>query len=252
MKCEDIIRAIRELNKYFTCEEFENFILVDTPFEYPDGDPIQLYFFRDSNGKIVLSDFGETLSYLLINRFDPFSSKRREKVLNQILRSVNIKLKNGELRIENPTDVAASIIKLTEACLRVSDLIFSHRMRGAPAFKEQVSSFLLENNVRFTEDFYEEGSTGSKYRIDFYLYVEPPSLLQTLSSRSEGYADILVSKTFTMWYDLKEKDGQYRYLTLIDDTRDVWKPTKLELLKRVSNVYYWSKKEELLEDIAIA
>ncbi|RLI77306.1 hypothetical protein DRP04_11590 [Archaeoglobales archaeon] len=247
MKCGDIIKALKEISKYFICEEFENFVLIETPFEYPDGDPIQLYFLRDPDGKIVLSDFGETLSYLSTSRFDLFSSKRREKVLSQILRSANVKLRNGELRIEDPEDLVNSIIKLTETCLRIGDLIYSHRIRGIPAFKEQVSGFLLENDVKFIEDFQTEGSSGSKYRVDFYLYVEPPGLLQTLSSRSEGYADVLISKTFTMWYDLKEKDGRCKYLTLIDDTRDVWKQTKLGLLGRISDIYYWSKKEELLE-----
>lgn len=251
MTCNEIKKAIYKIGEYFECEEFDKFILVDTPFDYPDGDPIQIFVIKEGNN-IVLTDFGETLSYLTTNRFDVFSSKKREKTFNMILKGSGVKFKKGELRIENPESITSGILKLIEACLRVSDLVFIQRVRVGAAFKEQVSDFLLENNISFKEDYFIEGSTGESYRVDFFLYVEPSSgLLQTLSSRTESYAKILITKTFTMWFDLKEKDGRYRYFSLIDDTKDVWESAMLKLLDRVSEVYFWSKKEEFLKSLVV-
>ena len=58
-----------------------------------------------------------------------------------------------------------------------------------------------------------------------------------------------------MWYDLNlkrllnGKNADYRCMTLIDDTRDVWKKSKLKLLEDFSDVYFWSEKEKLVEDL---
>jgi hypothetical protein len=75
-------------------------------------------------------------------------------------------------------------------------------------------------------------------------------LLQTLSSGSSGYADVLVSRTVRMWFDVSRADGRFDYVSLIDDSADVWRSTQLEVLGDLSGVVAWGDRDRFMAELA--
>ncbi|MGH7928243.1 MAG: DUF1828 domain-containing protein, partial [Candidatus Binatia bacterium] len=60
LPCKQIEEKIGEL---FTCSEVNGYVRIRTPYLYPDGDVIDL-FFSEKNGSYTLTDLGETLGWL--------------------------------------------------------------------------------------------------------------------------------------------------------------------------------------------
>jgi hypothetical protein len=53
---------------------------------------------------------------------------------------------------------------------------------------------------------------------------------------------------FTVWSDLSYlQERKYKFISLFDDTIDIWKLENITLLEQVSNVAYWSRKAEFQE-----
>jgi|Deesub1362A_J573_1020465.scaffolds.fasta_scaffold16609_1 hypothetical protein len=249
MICEKVEKMLSNLPEMFECIKENDHIIISTPFEYPDGDLIQLYVLQ-RNGHIVLSDLAETIRHLLDYDFDIFSSKKREKLFYEIVRNLNVIYFKGELRthVHSPDEFNDALVRLSEAAFRVSDLIFTFRVGARVTFKDEVSEFLTELNVEFQENYLTIGKSGKSYKIDFYIESpKKPDLMLTLSTWSKTYAEQLVSRTVRIWFDIQRIDGRYNYITLIDDTSDVWMAEHFDLLEDLSEVFVWSKRDELKE-----
>lgn len=82
--------------------------------------------------------------------------------------------------------------------------------------------------------------------MDFYISVpHRPRLVETLSSRSRSYANTLVSRVVRTWHDLLRVDGRYGYVSLVDDSTDVWRAEWFDQLADLSEVVVWSEWERL-------
>ncbi len=71
--CDAIAQTLGSL---FTCAEVNGCSRVRTPFLYPDGDVIDL-FISDKAGAATITDFGETLRWLRMQRLSPRRSARQ-------------------------------------------------------------------------------------------------------------------------------------------------------------------------------
>jgi hypothetical protein len=60
MKQEDFETLLGLL---FTCEPVDQYMRIQTPYLYPDGDVIDI-FCKESDGIVTLTDLGETLRWL--------------------------------------------------------------------------------------------------------------------------------------------------------------------------------------------
>lgn len=58
--CQHIADTAGQL---FDCADVNGFVRIRTPYLYPDGDIIDLYW-KEQNGQQILTDLGETLRWL--------------------------------------------------------------------------------------------------------------------------------------------------------------------------------------------
>ncbi len=252
MKCADFRRILRkELPPLYECEEREEKLAIVTPVEYPDGDYVELFVIPEDDG-YVLTDLAETTATLASYKFNLKGSQKRFKLFQQILKAHGVHYFQGELRIpfQDESELPQALVRLTQAVVQVSDLLFTMRYGAGTSFREEVEEYLIEHEVRFEPDYSVVGRSGQTYTIDFYVERRKPFLIQTLSSGSSGYAEVVVSKTVRMWYDLRRLDGRYRYSSVLDDSTDIWKPSHLEILSDLSEIIVWSEREKLLQLIA--
>jgi hypothetical protein len=252
MSCTQAIEeALMNLPKEFECEKLdEKTWLVTTPFEYPDGDLIQLYIIKMDN-LFEVTDLAETLRFFETLDFDLLSSKRRRKLFEDILRSYKIEFFKGELKVKVKTEeLLKAILDLSQAIFRVSDLYFLQRIGVTTTFKEEVEEVLKEANLNYEIDYSIFGKSGKEYKVDFYIDVEKPNLLEAISTYSKMYAERLIDRVVRMWYDIKRLDGRFEYVTIVDDRSDVWKKEHFDLLEDLSKVYVWSEVEDYIVEIS--
>jgi hypothetical protein len=74
-------------------------------------------------------------------------------------------------------------------------------------------------------------------------------LVSVLSTGSRSAAARVVEHVVATWYDLNQlKVGQQslEFVSLFDDTLDVWRPEEFRLVEEISTVARWSAQDELL------
>ncbi len=249
MNCAVIQEILQSrLSLLFSCQEERGRVKISTPYLYPDGDYVDLYLWQTPEGWI-LTDAGETAGYLADYGVRLQQSPKRRKIIDDVLLTHGVEWFQGELRLRlaKEDDLAWAVTRLSQAIIQIGDLIFSLRTGALGTFKEEVAEFWVETGIPYEVDYLVIGGSGESYTVDFYVSTPlRPWLVETLSSASRSYANFLVSRTVRIWHDIHRADGRYGYITLIDDSTDVWKPEWLDQLAAFSEVTAWSQREALL------
>ena len=248
MRCDELRQVLsRDLPPLYECREEDGYLSIITPLEHPDGDCIELYLIEE-NGRLILTDHAETLAILASYGFELKRSVKRVRLLNSVLKPANVHLFQGALRIEleHEAELAPAVVRLSQVSVQAGDLLFTLRYGAGTAFKEEVEEFLVERELRYETNYRVFGRSQQQYSVDFYIEKRRPALLQTLSSGSASYAETLISKTVRMWYDITRVDGRFEYVSLLDDSVDVWKPSHLDLLSDLSKVVAWGERDDLI------
>ncbi len=118
----------KKLGNLFTYSPSNQYIRIRTPFLYPDGDVIDL-FYKEDGEYVVLTDLGETLGWLRMQTTDQQKSSKQRQLINDICMNLNVQLYRGMLmmRLKRSEDLAQAVMRLSQAALRVSDLWFIFR-----------------------------------------------------------------------------------------------------------------------------
>ncbi|HXG33897.1 MAG TPA: DUF1828 domain-containing protein [Bryobacteraceae bacterium] len=239
----------RELGPLFACREEDGRVVIVTPLEYPDGDLMEFYLIQDAEG-LVVTDLAETVATLAAYRFDVESTPKRRKLFEGVLQAQGVHWFRGELRllVESEREIAPAVIRLSQAALRTTDLLFTARFGAGTTFKEDVEEYLVEHEIPYQADYKTTGRSGQTYTVDFYIERKrQPILMQTLSTGAPSYAEQLVSRAVRMWYDLRRINGRFAYTTLLDDCEKVWTKEHLEILESLSELVVWSERHRLLD-----
>jgi len=168
--------------------------------------------------------------------------------VHYLLLTQGVELFRGELRtsLEDWDKAAWTVMRLGQAIVQVGDLVFSLRLGVLSTFKEEVEEYWIESRIPYDVDYPVVGGSGESYTVDFYIPVpHRPKLVETLSSQSRSYANTLVSRVVRTWHDLLRVDGRYGYVSLIDDSTDVWRPEWFDQLANLSEVVVWGERERL-------
>jgi hypothetical protein len=235
-----------QISPLFDCREEAGRLVIITPFELPDGDLMEFYVTQEDD-QLVVTDLAETVTTLASYRFDVESTPKRKKLFEDILKGLGIHYFKGQMRLPLATDrdLVSGLLRLSQAALRTSDLLFTTRYGAGATFKDEVSEFLLERHVRCDQDYRVSGRSGQMYTVDFYVERPQPILVEALSTASSSYAEQIVNRTVRMWYDLRRLDGHFSYATVLDDSEDVWKQQHFEILSSLSELIVWSERERL-------
>ena len=99
---------------------------LETAFLYPDGSSVDVFLVEDDPlfPKLKLSDFGQTTSWLLDVQVKPWLSKKRQRFVEDALRTYGVEQVGGalELPLRGLDGLVEGVVKLGQACIRVADL----------------------------------------------------------------------------------------------------------------------------------
>lgn len=250
MNCQTIATQLQQtLPLAYICEPIgEERLRLLTPFLYPDGDYIELYIEQTPAG-VYLTDLGEVLAHLTDGGISFRQSPKRRKTLNSILGLHGVELFNGELRVrlnEEPTlDMSWLVSRLTQAAVQTLDMLYTLRLGSLVTFQEEVEEYWIERGIPYEAKYQIVGGSGELYTVDYYLPQRRPVLVATLSTALTSYANTLTSKIVRQWHDIRRVDGRFNYLSLLDDSSDVWKPEWIDQIGQLSHVVVWRERERM-------
>lgn len=153
-----------------TLKQLKSADQIITPYLNHLNDRISIFIEFLDNNSIKLSDDGVTFNELELMSLN-ISTDVRKSLINDIIRKYGLFLENGILYnvSENVKDFPQKKHNLIQGILSLYDLLLTNKSNVKGLFKEEVLTFLFENefggnaSVKFT------GSSGIDYLIDYSL-----------------------------------------------------------------------------------
>jgi hypothetical protein len=252
--CDDLRKQISAL---FVCSEEDHYVRIRTPYLYPDGDVIDL-FCKAEDEVITVSDLGETTRWLRMQTISPKRSAKQKALIEDACLTHGVEFYRGMLlaRCRLGESLAPVVLRVAQAALRVSDLWFTFRSRSVESITDEVADFLAERQLPFDRGEKLAGRSGRVWTVDFHVRAPArSSLVCVLSTGSRSAARTIAEHALAGWYDLNHLavgPEALRFISLFDDTIDVWSPEDFRLVEAISTIARWSQPESLAEVLAAA
>lgn len=218
---------------------------ITTPFYNMFNDAIEIYC-TNQNGKIVLSDDGETICNLELAGLNFSRSPRRKHILQQILLNYGVERSDDELIvITDMNGFAQAKHNLLCAITEVSDMHILIKQTTPSVFKENVASYLTEQNIIYTPSFIARGHTGLEFNFAFQIAGRKTELL--INTFNILNKDNLARFLFD-WNDIKEareKLSQKKVcgMAIVNDSNKTIDDKYLEACKKKdTNVILYSQR----------
>jgi len=229
---------------------------VRTPFLYPDGGIIDL-FVLERDGRIEVTDFGEALGWLRLQSAGGRLSPKQKRLIDDVCSTLGVELFRGQLvrRVQDGS-VSRAVLDVAQAALRVSDLWFTMRTRAVETVADEIGDWLAEKAIPFERDVTHPGRSGRIWKVDYQTHLpERTSLIFLLATGSRAAARRVTEHVVTGLYDLshlKVVQPRLSFVSLFDDTEDVWQEEDFRLVEGLSRVARWSRPDEFEETLRAA
>lgn len=240
------------LEALFDCRAHGEYHRIRTPYLYPDGDNIDV--FCKSQGEVTLiTDLGETTRWLRMQTVAPRRSPRQKTLIEDACLTHGVEFYRGMLlaRCRQKDQLSAVVFRVAQAALRVSDLWFTFRTRSVESVTDEVADFLADRKLPFERGEKLTGRSGKVWTPDFHVRtVQRSSLVYVLSTGSRSAARGVVNHVHTAFYDLNQLAAgpeALRFVSLFDDSVDVWSDEDLRLAGQLSDVVRWSQPDEFAD-----
>ena len=162
--CEEIAG---QLGALFSCAPQGEYTRVRTPFLYPDGDVVDLYLHKEG-GTLIVSDLGESLRWLKDQTVALKRTPRQRHLIEDICMTNGIELFQGMLVARaSPEELAAAVMRVGQAAVRVGDLWFTLRNRTVQSITDEVAEYLADHDFKFQRGEKKPGRSGKIWRMTF-------------------------------------------------------------------------------------
>ena len=252
MNPDDLCESLRDrLPTLFECTSAPHgSVRVRTPFMYPDGDIVDV-FVEERGGESVVTDYGESLGWLQMQSVRDQLTGNQRQMVEDVCLTLGVELDRGQLtlRCANASALSDAIHRLGQAAVRVSDLWFTMRARSVETTADEVSDWLREKQIPFDRAVRQPGRSGQHWTIDFRTRAsERTSLVFLLSTGSRPAVRRITERVLAGCVDLshlKVSEPNLGFVSLFDDTSDVWREEDFALVNTTSEIALWSRPDEL-------
>lgn len=258
MNIPTVCEALKsDLGELFTCIEQGAYQRIRTPYLYPDGDNIDLYC-KTQDGVVTVSDLGETTRWLRMQSVSPRRSPKQRQLIEDTCLNHGVEFYKGMLQARyRPGESLAMIItRVAQAVLRVSDLWFTFRTRAVESVTDEVADYLSECQFSFERSEKLAGRSGRSWNVDFHVRApKRSSLVYVLNTGNRSAAHSVAEHVLAAWYDLNHlaagPEALY-FVSLFDDTVDVWSRQDFKLVQDLSTITRWSRPDEFADILSEA
>lgn len=239
----------RQMGALFVCSDQGAYQRIRTPYLYPDGDNIDL-FCKIQGDVVTVSDLAETTGWLRMQSAAQRRSPKQTRLIQDACLTHGVEFYRGMLQARcRPGDELAQVVtRVAQAALRVSDLWFTFRTQAVQTITEEVADFLTEREFGFESSEKLVGRSGRGWTVDFHVRTElRSSLVNVLSTGNRAAAHRVSEHVLAAWHDLNSLavgPEALTFVSLFDDTADVWTDEDFRLVESLSVVSRWSRPDE--------
>ena len=142
---------------------------ITTPFLNVFNDCIEIYC-KNDNGKIMLSDDGETMNNLELLGITFSRSRKRKDLLHKILLNYGVEQNGNKLSVSTTlSKFPQAKHNLLSAIIAVSDIHVTAKDGGIYSFADDVNKFFKEQDIIYTPGFIATGDDKLNYHFDFQI-----------------------------------------------------------------------------------
>jgi len=157
------------LNERITIHDLDGVFQITSPFLDVNNDRLQIYVIPEGDS-LKLSDDGHVINELEISGCSIFDSKKRIEILTFILNKFGVERNGNELFIRATIDTYAQKKHfLLQAMLSANDMFMTTRSNVGGIFSEEVEKFLLEKDIRYSDNISFIGKSGFTHNYDFVI-----------------------------------------------------------------------------------
>lgn len=241
----------RKLPPLFVCSPApREGVRVRTPLLYPDGGVVDVFVLERGDGYTV-TDFGDALGWLGLQSVSRKRSRRQDMLAQDVCQTLRIALSDDQLVLREVTESALgeATLRVAQAAVRVSDLWFTLRSQSLQTAAEELDEWLSEKGIPFERDVSRQGRSTRDWTVNFETRTDAHiSLIFLLSTGSRGAVRRITEHVVAGFVDLshlKADQPNLAFVSLFDDTVDVWRPEDFMLLGEHSEIARWSAPDEL-------
>ncbi len=217
-------------------------VRLETAFLYPDGSSIDL-FLENRDPLLppeVLTDLGQTTTWLLDVQVKPWLSKKRQRFVEDALRIYDVAQAGGALQTRldaDLTNLPDAVVRLGQACLRVADLTYTRRTSVQTGIAEELEEIIADANLEYEAGAELPGRYGKVVPIDFLVRGRRTrSAVLTWAAGNSSTAHNLAIEAFRRWHDLSIPERPEQRVTVFDDRFDSYRDDDVKRLRDVSEV----------------
>ncbi len=233
----------------FTCSKRGDYLQINTPYLFPDGDCIDV-FCRIDGDVITVTDLAVATGWLRMQSVALRRTSKQNQLIGDVCMTLGIEFYRGMLQAHcrSGDQLAATVMRVAQAALRVSDLWFTLRPRAVPSITDDVADFLTRRHYRFGRAQMLTGQSGRTWKIHFRVWTKARnSLVQVLSTKNRATAHRASERVLAVWHDLHhlaEAPKAPTFVSLFDDSSYAWDDKDFRLIESVSTVSRWSRPDE--------
>ncbi len=224
-------------------------VRVRTPFMYPDGDIVDV-FVEERGTEYFVTDYGESLGWLQMQSVSGKLTPNQRRMAEDVCLTLNVELVRGQLtlRCTDASALSEAVHRLGQAGVRVSDIWFTLRTHPLRTIADDVDDWLKEHSFDVTRSVKYGGRSGREWMVDYQVVAEAnTSLVFLLSTGTQSWARRLTERVVAGCTDLSHLRLDQRdtsFVSLFDDTTNVWKDEDFALVESVSRIAIWSQRDE--------
>ena len=248
LDCQQAIEGyVTSLREGFSCVGTEGRLRITTPYLYPDNDLIEIFVEELPSGQIRVTDLAETLRHLHARGFDVFESPKRKFMVETIASRTGVDIFRGQLtKTGDISQIGDILFDVIVTARGVSDLIYTSKTFEPATFLEEVEEFLKVSQLPVEPKVKLIGMSGKPYVVHFKVTIGFPRFLQALSPVAAAGLKPKVDATVRMWVDCNHDLTPECKVTILNDVDFEWRPYDINILKRLSTICYWTRKQELI------
>lgn len=224
-------------------------VRVQTPLMYPDGGIVDV-FILEWQDEYILTDFGEALGWLRLQSASDSLSGRQSKFVDDVCRTLGIRLARGQLtlRIGKNDALGEAVLRLAQAVVRVSDIRFTFQRQRLQTTAKEVENWLRERRIDFQRSVRRQGMSRKNWLVNFETRSDNrTSMVLLLSARDRSNVSSITEHVTAAFMDLshlKETQSDTLFVSLFDDSRDIWRQEDFNLVEQVSTIARWSQPDD--------
>ena len=183
----------------------------------------------------AISDFGRTFAKVAEYQMNVRYPRNRRQIISDMARPFKVEVMQQDrlvVILDGPDTLGDGLIRLGQACLSVSSLVYTRRSTRPTTLAEEVKLVIDDADLSYEVKYPHNGPRNKPIPVDYR--VKGPfrmSSILTLGPHHSQAADAYIK-----WSDLKYVKIEDRFITIFDDRSGYDRSDDIARLERVSEV----------------